>query len=130
MPAGWTELNEPGWCRPARPLSWVLGTRGASPQVTVQSRKLIRGHGARGSLWVRERGSWGFRKVPTGLSTLQLLPCLGRPLFPIHSCPLAASTKAQDGGVVFFFFLLGVVPLLRDPFSLCVPQDHTSTPNP
>lgn len=130
VPVGWTELNEPGRCQLARPLSWGLGTRGASPQVTMPSRELIRGHGASGSLWVRESACRGFRKVLAGFSTLQLLPCLGRPLFLIHSCPGATSAKAQDGGGFCFFFFAGVAPLLSDSFSLCVPQDHTSTPNP
>ena len=108
MPAGWTELSEPGRCRPAWPLSWVLGTRGASPQVTVPSRELIRGHGA-----VAASGSGSGAAGVSGRSPPGSAPCSsclawGGRFSRFTPAPGPPAQKLRVAGFFFFFSCWGL----------------------
>ena len=104
VPVGWTELNELGRCHLARPLSWGLGTRGASPQVTMPSRELIRGHGASGSLWVRESACRDFQEGPCGVQHLSAPALLGEAAFSDSLLPGGHQRKSSGWWFFFFFF--------------------------
>lgn len=108
MPLGWTELNEPGQCRLARPLSWGLGTWGC---LSPGDRAIQGTHPRAWSQWQplgSGVGQLGFQGGPRRAQHLAAPALLGEAAFPDSLLPGGHQCKSSGWRVVFFFFCWGL----------------------
>lgn len=103
VPLGWTELNEPGQCRLARPLLLGAGYMGASPP----GDRAIQGtHPRAWSQWQplgSGVGQLGFQGGPRQAQHLAAPALLGEAAFPDSPARGPPVQKLRMAGFFFFF---------------------------
>ena len=103
VPLGWTELNEPGRCRLARPLSWGLGTRGG---LSPGDRAIQGTHPRAWSQWQpldSGVGQPGFQEGPHQAQHLAAPALRGEAAFPDSLLPGGPPVQKLRMAGLFFF---------------------------